>query len=157
MVHPRVSSVDGQTYNTHDSTAPLRSTSQYKSTTGGIYVVYTFFCRQFIAGGALNTTPLFGRTPENILISKLTPGGGHSPIKRKRTGMDTGTSMEPTAPHYSGPIEPAARTPAAPTAAAPRARITSFCAGSTPPTVTGTGAATSALAQTSTTGTSNEW
>ena len=69
--------------------------------------------------------------------------------------MGTGTSMEATAAaHHSGPIEPAARTPPVPAAAAPRARITSFFSGSSPPTGTGTGTATPAVAQTPTTGTS---
>ena len=58
------------------------------------------------------------------------------------------------AAHHSGPIEPAARTPPVPAAAAPRARITSFFSGSSPPTGTGIGTATPAVAQTPTTGTS---
>ena len=69
--------------------------------------------------------------------------------------MDTGTSMEAAAAaHHSGPIEPAARTPPVPAAAAPRARITSFFSGSSPPTGTGTGAASPAVAQTPATSTS---
>ena len=57
------------------------------------------------------------------------------------------------AAHHSGPIEPAARTPPVPAAAAPRARITSFFSGSSPPTGTGNGTATPAVAQTPTTST----
>ena len=65
--------------------------------------------------------------------------------------------MEATAAaHHNGPIEPAARTPPVPTAAAPRARITPFVSGSSPPTGTGTGTATPAVAQTPTTGTSTD-
>ena len=69
--------------------------------------------------------------------------------------MDTGTSMEATAAgHHSWSIEPAARTPPVSAAAAPRARITSFFSGSSPPTGSGTGTATPAVAHTPTTGTS---
>ena len=69
--------------------------------------------------------------------------------------MDTSISMEATAAaRHSGPIEPAARTPPVPVAAAPRARITSFFSGSSPPTGTGTGIPTPAVAHTPTTGTS---
>ena len=69
--------------------------------------------------------------------------------------MDTSISMEATAAaRHSGPIEPAARTPPVPVAAAPRARITSFFSGSSPPTGTGTGIPTPAVAHTPTRGTS---
>ena len=97
----------------------------------------------------------FGRTPETYQTPKYHTRWTPFTHNYARTGMDTGTSMEATAAaHHSGPIEPAARTPPVPAAAAPRARITSFFSGSSPPTGTGTGTATPAVAQTPTTGTS---